>query len=276
MNIRPNVVNFHFVDFCNYRCCYCFVSKINRMSSFLDIKLIVDRLADYFKQLLAPGRINLVGGEIFMCSYLQEIIDYINSKGIDVSIVTNGLLLSEEFLYNNVNKIKCIGISVDSLKYDTNIKIGRCCGKKTLTEEELINKCKLIKELGYKLKINHCISKYNINEDISELLEIINVDRFKIFQMSIVEGINDCCKDKQVSIEEFRAACNNYLKYNPIIEEESEMKSSYLMIDSSGDFYIDRSDAPIGNVITNSFIELMSKAKLDDASFAKRYIQLHD
>ena len=127
-----------------------------------------------------------------------------------------------------------------------------------------------------KLKINHCISKYNINEDISELLEIINVDRFKIFQMSIVEGINDCCKDKQVSIEEFRDACNKYLKYNPIIEEESEMKSSYLMIDSSGDFYIDRSDAPIGNVITSSFIELMGKAKLDDASFAKRYIQLHD
>lgn len=274
MNVKPNVINFHFVDFCNFACRYCFVKKINRMSSFHNIKLIVDNLADYFDSIHAPGRINLVGGEIFMCSYLQPIIDYINSKCIEVSIVTNGLLLTDEFLLNNVNKIKCIGISVDSLEYDTNIKIGRCCGKKVLTKDELINKCKIIKKLGYKLKINHCISKYNVNEDITKLLEKVDVDRFKIFQMSIVEGINDCCKNKQVTINEFRDASRKYLKYNPIIEEESEMKSSYLMIDSSGDFYIDRSDAAIGNVLEESFISLMGRAKLDDASFVKRYIQL--
>lgn len=276
MNIRPNVVNFHFVDYCNYKCCYCFVKKINRMCSFQDIKLIVDNLANYFKERLLLGRINLVGGEVFMCSYLQQIIDYIYSKGIEVSIVTNGLLLTDEFLYNNINKVKCIGISVDSLHNKTNLAIGRCCGNKVLDEKTLINKCKLIKKLGYKLKINHCISKYNINEDISHFIENVEVDRFKIFQMTIVEGINDCCKEKQVSFNEFRNACNKYLKFCPIIEDESEMKSSYLMVDSSGDFYVDRSDAPVGNLIIESFIDLIDKTKLDVASYSKRYIQLHD
>ena len=276
MNIRPNVVNFHFVDYCNYKCCYCFVKKINRMASFQDIKLIVDNLTNYFNERLVLGRINLVGGEIFMCSYLQQIIDYIYSKGIEVSIVTNGLLLTEEFLYSNINKIKCIGISVDSLNDKTNLAIGRCCGNKLLDEKTLIAKCKLIKRLGYKLKINHCISKFNINEDISSFIERIEVDRFKIFQMTIIEGINDCCKGEQVSNEDFIIACNKYLKFKPIIEEELDMKSSYLMIDSSGDFYVDKSDASIGNLIAESFSYLIDKANLDVASYSKRYIQLHD
>ena len=29
MNIKPNVVNLHFIDFCNYKCAYCFVKKEN-------------------------------------------------------------------------------------------------------------------------------------------------------------------------------------------------------------------------------------------------------
>ena len=274
MNVKPNVINFHFVDFCNFACRYCFVKKINRMSSFHNIKLIVDNLADYFDSIHAPGRINLVGGEIFMCSYLQPIIDYINSKGIEVSIVTNGLLLSEDFLKENKSKISCIGISVDSLDYNTNMAIGRCCGNKVLEQGELISKCLLIKKLGYKLKINHCISKYNIDENISDFISVVKPDRFKIFQMSIVKGINDSVRDKQVTKKEFEITCEKYKMFNPVIEKESDMKTSYLMIDSSGDFYIDRSDAPIGNVLEESFISLMSRAKLDDASFVKRYIQL--
>lgn len=276
MNIKPDVVNLHFVDYCNYRCCYCFVKKENITTSFLNIKLIVDNLKKYFSSIGVCGRINLVGGEIFMCNYLQEIIDYIWYKGIKVSIVTNGSLLTKDFIESNRNKIDSIGISVDSLEYDTNIRIGRCSKDKTLSKEDLIEICNSIKANHIRLKINHCLSKYNEMEDISILIKTILPDRFKIFQMSIVEGINDKSKNMQLTQEEFKNACKKYVDCNPIIEETSEMKSSYLMIDSKGDFYIDRSDAPIGNVINEDFIALMEKGELDSASFAKRYIPLHN
>lgn len=211
-----------------------------------------------------------------MCNYLQEIIDYIWYKGIKVSIVTNGSLLTKEFIESNRNKIESIGISVDSLNHDTNVKIGRCSKGESLSKEKLIEICNIIKDNQIKLKINHCLSKYNEKEDIVDFINNVSPDRFKIFQMSIGEGINDKSKNMQLTYEEFKNACKKYVNCNPIIEEASEMKSSYLMIDSKGNFYIDRSDAPIGNVINEDFIALMEKGKLDSASFAKRYIPLHN
>ncbi len=90
----------------------------------------------------------------------------------------------------------------------------------------------------------------------------------------MIKECNDSVRDKQVAKKEFEITCEKYKMFNPVIEKESDMKSSYLMIDSSGDFYIDRSDAPIGNLLEESFISLMSRTKFDDASFVKRYIQL--
>ena len=210
MNIKPKVVNFHFVDYCNYHCCYCFVKKANRMTSFLNIVNIVDNIAEYFKNIKVRGRINLVGGEIFMCSYLQQIIDYIYSKDIDVSIVTNGYLLTKKFIERNKRKICCIGISVDSLNPETNKLIGRCFNKQTLDKNKLINLCEIIKSNNIKLKINHCLSKFNCDEDISKFIEIIKPDRFKIFQMTIIDSINGKCKNIQLSNKEFESCCNKY------------------------------------------------------------------
>lgn len=274
MNIKPNVVNFHFVDYCNYHCCYCFVKKANRMTSFLNIVNIVDNIAEYFKNIKVRGRINLVGGEIFMCSYLQQIIDYIYSKDIDVSIVTNGYLLTKEFIEKNKMKICCIGISIDSLNSETNKLIGRCFNKQTLDENKLIYLCEIIKSNNIKLKINHCLSKFNYAEDISKFIEIIKPDRFKIFQMTVIDSINGKCKNMQLSNKEFEVCCNKYKYMNPIIEYEEEMKSSYLMIDSNGNFFIDKSVAPIGNAITDNFTKMMTHADIDCVSYNKRYIHL--
>lgn len=276
MNRKLDVVNLHFVDFCNYNCVYCFVKKENNMLSLQNIKLIVDNLKRYFVSISATGRINLVGGEIFTCNYLQEIIDYIYDKGIKVSIVTNGSLLTEEFIESNRNKIYSIGISVDSLDHNTNIKIGRSWKNRSLLKDDLIKICEVIKKNHIKLKINHCLSKYNKEEDISKFIDAISPDRFKIFQMSVVEGINNESKIMQLTSEEFRDCCEKYLNLNPIIEGASEMKSSYLMIDSKGDFYIDRSKEPIGNLINEEFITLMDVNSIDSVSFAKRYNALHE
>ena len=274
MNIRPDVVNFHFTDFCNYSCSYCFVMKSYRQASFLDIQKVVDNIKHYFDIIKVRGRINLVGGEIFMCNYLQDVIDYIHFKGIDISIVTNGSLLTENFIVENKGKIYSIGISVDSLNQYTNICTGRCTKNQTLSLEKLVKICKLIKKNGIKLKINHCVSKYNVNEDILDLIKKVLPDRFKIFQMTIVDGINNNMKDMQISEREFESYCSKYSSFHPIIEKEKEMKKSYLMIDSEADIYIDRSCSAIGNALINDLYSVLSTSCIDEASYLKRYIQL--
>ena len=271
MNIKPNVVNFHFVDYCNYKCTYCFVKKISRMTSFLKITKIIDNVKKYFLDINTRGRINLVGGEVFMCNYLQDIIDYINKCDIDVSIVTNGSLLTEEFIVKNKDKIQSIGISVDSLNEETNLRIGRCCNNKTINNDSLVSLCRCIKENNIKLKINHCISKYNYDEDISWFIKEVKPDRFKIFQMTVVNGINDDAKDMQLTSDEFDNCCKKYLHLKPIIEKECEMKCSYIMIDSSGDVYIDREEEKLGNAINEEFKEIIEKAKIDEKAYLKRY-----
>lgn len=138
----------------------------------------------------------------------------------------------------------------------------------------MINLCKTIKENNIKLKINHCISKYNKDENISYFIDGIKPDRFKIFQMTIIDSINGKCKNIQLSNKEFEDCCLKYKSLHPVIEYENEMKSSYLMIDAQGDFYIDKSCCAIGNAITTDFIELIKNAKIDYKSYEKRYIHL--
>ena len=270
--MKPNVINFHFIDYCNYHCKYCFVKKENKMLSLDECKQVVDNIQAYFKkECIINGRINLVGGEIFLAPYLQQLIDYIVLKGIKVSIVTNGALLTEEFIDQNKGKIETIGISVDSLNCFTNIRIGRCCTSKTLTKKRLYEVCTWIKNSGIKLKINHCISKYNVNEDIRSFINDIRPDRFKVFQMTIIEGINEKLKDMQVTEKEFLEAASKYVSIDGIIETEETMKDSYLMVNSKGEFYVDKEKEPIGNLLKARFSDLILVSNLNNDNFALRY-----
>lgn len=268
---KPNVVNLHFIDHCNYSCKYCFVKKENQMLSFENIKKIINNIKNYFDVNKLNGRINLVGGEVFICSYLQEIINYINSLNIKVSLVTNGSLLTEEFIILNKGKIETIGISVDSVDEEINKKIGRCNSGNTLSFDELVKLCTLIKSNDIKLKINLCLSKLNYDDDLSELISLVKPDRFKIFQMTIINGINNNSKNIQLTTKEFLKGVTKYKKYNPKIEKSSEMKNSYLMVDSKGFLYCNKEERALGNMLTDECDELIGFSNLDIKKFNKRY-----
>lgn len=266
-------INFHFLDQCNYKCNCCFAEKNNNMLTLLEIKKIIDNIADsYFSKYDKNGKINLVGGEPLCCPYLQEIIDYAYSKNIEVSLVTNGSKLNEGFIKANTQKLSMIGISIDSLNADTNKLLGRCEKSKTLSTEQLTHICKLIKAIGIKLKINICVSKDNINEDMVEFLSEIQSDRVKIFQMKVVKGINEHMTSKQVSSEEFDKYCKKYEKFQPIIETAEEMKNSYVIINSKGDVYFDTNKEPLGNVLNETdFSEILERDSMNCLAYNKRY-----
>ncbi|MFI3330033.1 MAG: viperin family antiviral radical SAM protein [bacterium] len=267
-----DVVNLHFIDNCNYKCHHCFAHKENKELSFEDICLTVDKIKIYYNSKGITGRINLVGGEIFLSKNLQNIIDYINRKGIDVSIVTNGSLLTKEFINLNKDKIKTIGISVDSLKDNTNISLGRHCKKNVLNEEQLIDLCKCINENGISLKINKCLLKTNLEDDISSLLNKVKVDRLKIFQMKIVGSFNESAIKNKITDKEFTDAVEKYKKYNPVIESAISMESSYLIVNSVGQVYCNFNCGMLGNVYEDDFRVLFNNPKIDMSNYKKRYL----
>lgn len=271
-----NVINFHFTNCCNYRCVYCFAKSKNKSKqlSFEKCKNVVDKIKDYFtKNNIVDGRINLVGGEPLVSPFINELIDYCFDKKIKVSIVTNGSLLTKEFIERNKKKLCMIGISIDSLNEETNEKIGRCCKNKILNKEKLIQICKLIKDCGIKLKINTVVSKFNVHEEFVDFYNVIMPDKIKIFQMSIVKGVNENARQFQLSSMEYKKFCNRHKGDNVFFETQEDMQNSYLMIDSFGNFVVNHKGEyrTYGSILTNDLSTLINNSNFDNRKFDKRY-----
>jgi radical S-adenosyl methionine domain-containing protein 2 len=177
-------------------------------------------------------RINLAGGEPLMVPYLQALIDYINEVQMECSIITNGSLLTEGFIHCNRGKLSMIGISIDSMNDETNTRIGR----RTISNIETL--CEHIKQEGIALKINICVSKLNLHEDLSDWIDRIQPDRLKILQ--VVPNVASI-QSKRLAItqEDFLNYCVQYKRYNPICEDRFHISRSYRIIDSEGNYGFD-------------------------------------
>lgn len=267
--MKFDCINIHFTDFCNFHCKHCFVKKERKELSLDNIKIVVDKIDSYFKSNNIKGRINLAGGEPLLSQNINEIIDYIYSKGISISIITNGYFLTERFISRNQNKVSCIGISIDSLNRETNFAIGRCQNFNTLDIDQLKNNCKLIKSFGIKLKINTCISKLNVDENFVDFLEEIKPDRYKVFEM--------ICNDKKellslkTSKEKINSFLNRHKKFISIFESSKEMKDSYLIIDSSGNLSTNNLHQSNLSILDNDINTLIKEVNINYLNYCKRY-----
>lgn len=272
------VINLHFIDKCNFHCYHCFINKKNQYELTLEqIQFIVDKIDEYFKSFnIKNGRINLAGGEPLVSKNIQAIIDYIHNKEIEVSIVTNGMGLTNAFIEENKEKVKTIGISLDSIDENTNISIGRCTNdKKVCNMQELIQKCKKIKEVGIVLKINTCVSKLNINEDFTKIYTEINPDKLKLFQMTIIDDINSNQKDKCISLDEFNRFCDKYKSFQPICENSDSMLDSYVIVDSRGNLSINNAhkENATFNIFKHNIVDMIEKLDVSSERFNERYLR---
>lgn len=235
-----------------------------------EIIMNVDNIAKYFHRYNVNGRINLAGGEPLLSKNISEIINYIYSKNIEVSLITNGHYLTKEFILKNKDKISCIGISIDSLDYNTNCKIGRCENKISIDIEKLCEICKLIKSLNIKLKINTCLNKYNVNENFIKFLDVVKPDRYKVLEI--------CCP-KESKLEELRATSDDihmfidkHNSYISAFESTDEIKDSYVIIDSKGN--ISTNNLHISNLsaIDNDIDLLIKEIGVSYINYIKRYL----
>ncbi|KNG48059.1 radical s-adenosyl methionine domain-containing protein 2 [Stemphylium lycopersici] len=231
----PVSVNYFPSRLCNYACKFCFHTAT---SSF---KLELPEAARGLKLLKDAGmrKLNIAGGEPFlhpeflssMLQYCKEVLE-IES----ISIVSNGSLITGEWIEANAKWLDILAISCDSFDAETNINIGRGGdGKNVERLHKISNWCKMY---DIKFKLNTVVNIYNWNEDMAAEVEKLAPFRWKVFQCLIVEGENENAKRKRdarellVSDAQWRSFCDRH-KHLPcyVPEDNNSMASSYLLLD---------------------------------------------
>lgn len=284
-------INLHVLEACNFKCRQCFskfgTEKLLPMESW---KKIVDNCiagADV-------DEFNIAGGEPILYPGLAELVKYIRSKGIKVSLITNGSLMDEEWIKNYARLYETIGFSVDSLDDETNKKIGRCDRNgKTIPASRIVKLCGMIRKYapGCRIKINTVVSALNKDEVMSDFIDEIAADRWKILRMKPFQYDGFSNLDIQVSDAEFlrfveknrkkdrkeggkEAGAGAELAEREVVVEP-DMRASYVLIDSNGcllDNAVDEmTPVAVCDCLREDFADGLKKLTLDRKRYEARY-----
>lgn len=238
---------------------------------------------------------NIAGGEPMLYPGLTELVKYILSKGVKVSLITNGSLMDEEWIKNYAGLYETIGFSVDSLNDETNRKIGRCDRSgKTMPSGRIVELCGLIRKYapGCRIKINTVVSALNKDEAMSDFIDEIAADRWKILRMKPFQYGSFSNLDIQVSDEEFEEFVERNREKNREKDKEDgkeagvetarrevvvepDMKASYVLIDSNGcllDNAVDEiTPVAVCDCLREDFAEGLRRLTLDMEKYEARY-----
>lgn len=151
----PVILNWAVTGRCNLRCKHCYGSYgrvQNEELSFEEARKLVDAAAS-----LGTKRITLEGGEPLVRQDICELIEYIHSKGIEMSLCTNGVLL-EKYAERIKDKIDLVVLSLDGMEERHDELRGKQSFKAVMNAAEVAVKNKL------RLLFFTCLIDENIND----------------------------------------------------------------------------------------------------------------
>lgn len=168
----PLKISMNLTKRCNLRCKQCFSDSGEIKAK----ELTTEEMFKLFDDMNKYGTffICLGGGEPLTRPDLLEILEYGKEKQLAISVVSNGLLLTKEFIekLNNV-ELDTFWVSLDGLEENHEMLRGKSTFKKTL------DSLQLLKEY-YKGKtaIRISLNKYNVGEykELIKIAEEYNID----------------------------------------------------------------------------------------------------
>jgi len=269
--LKDYVINLHLLENCNYRCKHCFAHfDSTTMLSIQDWKNIIDNIT----KKTSVSRFNLAGGEPLLYHGIDEIIEHINRKNIQVSIITNGHLLSENRIRSFKGNVSMVGLSIDALQPELLRKIGRCTKtQETLSLDNCVALCKSIHENNMQLKINTVVSKLNLDENFNNFIKTVCPTRWKILKMKRFSSDNFDNTWLEITDNEFNRFCSTYTSL-PFIPEAS-LKNSYIMVDAGGKL-VDNSNESymvIADLLSEDFETAFNTIQFDKELYGSRYTQ---
>lgn len=265
-------LNYHITEACNFHCRFCFAKyEHKKLCPALQLQA-VSKIAECG----LFDSINFAGGEPLLDQNIRKLIEYAKFKGLYVSLITNGFLLSDKIIESIIPNLDMIGISVHSLNDETKIKIGSCTKKqKVLTNERLIQICKKIHEVNpkCKIKLNTVVCSKNFEEKLSELFlsEELSLNKWKFLKCQSFEGNERMC----ISESQFKRFISINSKESSVRKVfESNMKKSYIMMNPNGEIIKPENDSykVLGSVLTDDIQSMINRLDLDITEYNKRYL----
>ncbi|MCT4509360.1 MAG: radical SAM protein [Tepidibacter sp.] len=207
-NMGPVVV-WNITNVCNFKCKHCYSSatptKDKEELTLEEIKKVVDDLAT-----INVPVILLSGGEPLMRDNIFEIIEYIKSKGINVSLSTNGSLITKDVARRLKNLgIGYVGISLDGTSKTNDVFRGVNGAYDSIIKA--INNCK---EVGQKVGLRFTIQKKNYKEvkDILKLVDDIDIPRICFYHL-VPSGRGQDIINDMLTHEQTREVLDNLYTY---------------------------------------------------------------
>ena len=141
---------------CNLKCRHCSnaTQNVNLELPLSEVKKIVDQLTMY-----GIKTVVLSGGEPFLYQSIEEVVDYIGSKDIQVQINTNGVLLSEHMAWlEKYKQLVKLQVSMDGYDSETYEFIRR-----SPSFENVVKNVVNATTLGIRIELKSMLSKKNVS-----------------------------------------------------------------------------------------------------------------
>lgn len=275
VNTLPSV-NWHVTEICNFQCNYCYAtfSKMPASSPITneDGLRLLSLLAD-----AGVDKITFVGGEPTLHPHLVSWTKQSRSLGMVTAMITNGTRLVSRGGHDVLSYLDWCGLSLDSASPETQNAMGRRLSNPV---EHAAKFGRIVRQANVTAKLNTVVTRQNVHECVSPIVEAVAPSRWKIFQYLPMEEerVN---RSLMISSEEFREFVARHKSVcQPGVmewEDNDRMIGSYAMIDPRGRFFDARKsgDGKIRRkyanpILSHGVIETLSALNYDFSSLVNR------
>jgi radical S-adenosyl methionine domain-containing protein 2 len=234
-------INYHLCTRCTMRCRYCFARFRSPVRGTMYGSLEKPK-AMALTRLLASsmGKVTFVGGEPTLVPWLRDLIDAAKVEGATTMLVTNGSMLTPATVRSLASSLDWLGLSIDSADQRTHELLGRSVDGKALSAADYIALCAAAHSAGMRVKVNTVVTSINKNEDMSQFVEALGPERWKVFKVLEVQGQNERALHQlaipDLAFKRFVSRHRQILEPTiPVVAENNDaMTGSYLMVDPAG------------------------------------------
>lgn len=266
-------VNYFISRKCNYSCKFCFHTQKN--NHHLPLGQAVRGL-ELLRQ-AGTEKINFAGGEPFLNPFvLGELCKKSCELGMAVSIISNGSVITKQWMEKYGDFVDVLGVSIDSFCPATNAAIGR--GEGDENKNQHVSRMLSVRDLcarhDIKFKLNTVVCNFNWCEDMNEQIRQLDPMRWKVFQVLVLKDENAGgpgelrdARPLVVSDEHFWSFVDRHQKQLGDIlipEPNNVMQNSYLLLDEELRF-LDCSKG--GKVPSESILQVGVEQALQQSGF---------
>lgn len=251
----PVSVSWHLWPTCNFKCAYCF-------AVFDDISeppLSEHEALNVLSRLRHAGteKVTFVGGEPTLCPHLLSLARHAKQLGLITMLVTNGSRLHGEYRDRILPFLDWVALSIDASRGE----IMHAMGRGGAGHFEHLRSCwrHLASSPDLRLKVNTVVTRLNVHDDMRALIRELRPSRWKVFQVLPVRGQNSGrVEDLLITEDAFRRYIERHRELigeglGPVAETNADLTGTYLMLDSRGRFFHNRTGT---HIYTDSVLDV--------------------